>query len=534
MKNRKKIVTLLFMGVLASTTVLNIFGGYTPGTIPSVVHAQEIGTDEEVYSASQGSFADVEAGKYYYRPVYWAVENNVTNGTGTAIFSPDNHCSRSQTVTFLWRIAGEPEPDSLDTGFADVVSDSFYEKAVAWAVENGITKGKNSSSFDPEGICSRSEFVTFLHRAAGTPDPHGSGGGFGDVVSGSFYEKAVIWAVENGVTTGTGANSFSPGKICTRAEVVTFLHRWRTTLNVQECGANPNDGVDDTDAINSAIDRVVDDDSLETVYLPAGIYVVNAEPGIKMKSNTSLLMASNAVLDVRGNSQERYNVIRARDSENISISGGQIRGERDKHTGSGGEWGMGIGLYDCRNVTISNVKISKNWGDGIYVGSTNDFGDDLYGCDTIRIENCEIFENRRSNISIVNADNVTIDNCKISNAGGAAPQCGINIEANTDDNGMVPDEAICRNIRITNTTVDVLGKDDANGQFFCFRTQRYRDRSIYTADNVIIENCTFNGDCGNYSGNNMTISNTVIRGCFYDMQNTDTSNNVFCDSTYIF
>lgn len=496
MKNRKSIIAALFAGVLLSFTGMEAAGAEPPA-----------------------GFEDVEPGRYYYDAVYWALEQGITTGTSATTFSPEEACTRAQTVAFLWRMAGEPEPESMETGFEDVESDRFYAKAVAWAVETGVTTGTTPTTFEPYGTCSRGEFVTFLYRAAGNPES-GTYAMFTDVIPGKYYEKPISWAVENGVTTGTGPTTFSPGDICTRGHVVTFLYRWATgtrvrIVDVQEYGAIPGDDIDDTDAII----RAVNVEDAEMVYIPAGVYVVNAEPGIKLRSNTKLVMDPDAVLRVTGNSKDSYNVIRARNAENISISGGQIIGERDEHTGSGGEWGMGIGLYDCKNVTIANVKISKNWGDGIYIGSTDDFGDDLYGCDGITISNCEIFENRRSNISIVNADNVTIDGCRISNAKGAAPQCGINIEANTV-NDVVPDEAICRNIKIANTTVDVLGKGDAQGQFFCFRTQRYRDRSTHTADNVIIENCTFNGDCGNYSGTNMTISNTVIRGCFYDMQNT--------------
>ncbi len=501
MKKRKNLVAALLAGVLLSFTGLEAAGASLPD-----------------------SFEDVEQGRFYYDAVYWALENGVTTGTSATTFSPEEACTRAQTVAFLWRMAGEPEPENLDTGFEDVDSGRFYAKAVAWAVENGVTTGTTPTTFEPNGICSRGEFVTFLYRAAGKPEAN-IYAMFTDVEEGRYYEKPVSWAVENGVTTGTTPVTFSPGDVCTRGHVVTFLYRWATgtkvkIVNVQDFGAVPGDDIDDTDAIQNA----ANEEGAEMVYVPAGVYVVNAEPGIKLQSNTNLVMDPEAVLEVKGNSQDHYNVIRARNAANISIYGGQIIGERDKHTGSEGEWGMGIGLYDCKNVTVANVKISKNWGDGIYVGSTDDFGDDLYGCDNIKIMNCEIFENRRSNISIVNADNVTIDGCRIADAGGHAPQCGINIEANTID-GTVPDEAICRNIKISNTVVDVLGKGDVNGQYFGFRTQRYHDRSTHTADNVIIENCTFNGDCGNYSGTNMTISNTVIRGCFYDMQNT-TLNNV--------
>lgn len=524
MRNRKQILATLLMGVLASFMILDITGGSIPGNVPATVHAAELESDAQDEMVSAGVFTDVDPGQYYYRPVYWALENDITAGTTPTTFSPGDNCTRAQTVSFLWRMAGEPEPESIKTNFADVPTNRFFSKAVAWAVENKITSGKTSTTFDPYGICTRAEFVSFLYRAAGNPEVHNAGTSFTDVESVRYYARPVAWAVENGVTAGTTPTTFSPDNICRRGQVVSFLYRWRTTINVQNYGATPNDDTDDTDAINEALIKASEDASVETVYIPSGTYIVNAESGIKVWSNTNLTMASDTVLDVTGNSQENYNVIRTRNAQNITISGGKIQGERNKHNGSSGEWGMGIGLYDSSNVTISNVTITGNWGDGIYLGTRNET-DDLYGCDNIRIENCNIYENRRSNISIVDADNVTIDNCTISNAGGTAPQCGINIEPNHDENGRIPEKSICRNIRITNTTVNVLGKDDYYGQYFCFRTQRYTDRSIVTSDNILIDSCTFNGDAGNYSGTNMTISNSVIRGTFYDMCNT-TLNNV--------
>lgn len=291
-------------------------------------------------------------------------------------------------------------------------------------------------------------------------------------------------------------------------------------VSVIDFGAVPNDAGDDTDAFNEAFER----EGLETIYVPAGTYIIDAKKGINPKSNKSLVMDSEAVLDVIGNSMDTYNVINIRNVQNVSISGGQIRGERDKHTGSGGESGMGIGIYDGVNISISDISISGNWGDGIYLGTMDD-KDDIYGCDNIRIENCKIFNNRRSNISIVDADNITIDRCTISDAKGAAPQCGINIEPNRDSSGRIPEDAICKHIRITNTTINVLGKDDYYGQYFCFMTAYYpNDKSMHTADDMIIDSCTLNGDCGNYSGTNVTISNTVIRGTFYDYQSTNLKN----------
>ncbi len=291
-------------------------------------------------------------------------------------------------------------------------------------------------------------------------------------------------------------------------------------ISVLDFGAVPNDAGDDTDAFNKAFEQ----EGVDSIYVPAGTYVIDAKKGIMPKSNKSLVMDSEAILDVVGNSSGTYNVINIRNVQNVSISGGQIRGERDKHTGSSGESGMGIGIYDGVNITISGVSISGNWGDGIYLGTMDD-KDDIYGCDNIKIENCKIFNNRRSNISIVDADNVTIDRCTISDAKGTAPQCGINIEPNRDSSGRIPEDAICKHIRITNTTINVLGKNDYYGQYFCFMTAYYpNDKSMHTADDMIIDNCTLNGDCGNYSGTNVTISNTVIRGTFYDYQGTKLNN----------
>lgn len=526
MKKSKRMLAAVLAGAIVSLVPANTDMGMVQVGIPAKVHAAETETMDipmEVYEAAQDCFEDVEAGRYYYRPVYWALENNITTGTSKTTFSPANDCTRAQTVTFLWRMAGEPEPQSMETGFTDVKAGSFYEKAVAWAVENGVTTGRTPTLFDPEGICNRGEFVTFLYRVAGKPEVETQDDRFTDIEAGRYYEQAVMWAVENGVTTGTSPTTFAPYDTCIRGQVVTFLHRWRTAVNVKKCGATSGDDTDDTYAFNWAIQKAYEQEEVESVFVPAGTYVINAESGIHIKSNTNLLMDPGAVLDVSANSLENYCVFHIRDVENVNISGGQIKGERYKHTGTSGEWGMGVGIYDSRNITISNMTISSNWGDGIYMG-TGTYGDEKYGCDGIRIENCTINDNRRSNISIVNADNVTIDGCLIADAKGTAPQCGINIEPNQDETGKIPEEGICDNITITNTTINVLGKNDYWGQFFCFMTISYPDKSVCSARNLVIDSCTFNGDCGNYSGMNASISNTVIRGTFYDKQNTKLEN----------
>ena len=171
------------------------------------------------------SFTDVKADAYYANPVAWAVENKITNGTSSSTFSPDATCTRGQVVTFLWRANGSPEPTRTDNPFTDVKPDAYYYKAVLWAVENGITSGTSKTTFSPDSGCTRGQVVTFQWRANGQPEPKTGTNPFTDVKSDTYYYKAVLWAVENGITNGTSQDKFSPDKTCTRGQIVTFLYR---------------------------------------------------------------------------------------------------------------------------------------------------------------------------------------------------------------------------------------------------------------------------------------------------------------------
>ena len=169
-------------------------------------------------------FTDVAEGAYYADAVAWAIQNKVTSGVSATTFAPNASCTRGQMVTFLWKAAGSPEPKSLTTAFTDVKSGAYYEKAVAWAVENKVTTGTSATTFSPDATVTRGQSVTFLWKANNSPAA-ASASAFTDVAAGAYYVSAVNWAVEKGVTSGMSATTFAPNSNCTRAQIVTFLYR---------------------------------------------------------------------------------------------------------------------------------------------------------------------------------------------------------------------------------------------------------------------------------------------------------------------
>ena len=173
---------------------------------------------------SELPFTDVAVTDYYYDAVLWAAENGITGGVDDTHFAPNAPCTRAQIVTFLWRAAGSPAPKSSDMPFEDVAAGSYYHDAVLWAVEQGITVGTSATTFSPDDTCTRAHIVTFLWRAQQSPAA-GSANPFLDVASDAYYTDAVLWAVKEGITKGTSNTTFSPDADCTRAEIVTFL--WR-------------------------------------------------------------------------------------------------------------------------------------------------------------------------------------------------------------------------------------------------------------------------------------------------------------------
>ena len=173
--------------------------------------------------APEQIFFDVPVNAYYYDAVKWAADKGITGGVGNDLFAPNAPCTRAQIVTFLWRAAGSPAPKSMSS-FADVPADAFYAKAVAWAVENGITGGTGDGKFSPNATCTRAQAVTFLYRASGAPAVSGNAA-FSDVATNAYYAAAVKWAEKNGITGGIGGGLFGSDNDCTRAQIVTFLYR---------------------------------------------------------------------------------------------------------------------------------------------------------------------------------------------------------------------------------------------------------------------------------------------------------------------
>ena len=192
------------------------------GKFTFTMPASKVTVSAEFAEIETLDFADVPTDAYYYEAVKWAAKKGITGGIGNGLFGPNQPCTRAQIVTFLWRAACSPEPKTMSS-FADVSMDAYYAKAVAWAVENGITTGTGDGKFSPDATCTRAQSVTFLFRAIGKLVD--SKAEFSDVLADSYYANAVDWAVENGVTNGIGDGLFGPDNSCTRAQIVTFLYR---------------------------------------------------------------------------------------------------------------------------------------------------------------------------------------------------------------------------------------------------------------------------------------------------------------------
>lgn len=191
----------------------------------SIIYGNDELKNATIHFADEVTFSDVKESDYFAKPVSWAVANSITNGVSATEFAPEAACTRGQIMTFLWRAKGCVEPTSNENPFTDLNTNSYYYKAVLWAVENGITSGVSATEFAPEATCTRAQAATFLYRCFGSPEANTQANPFTDISVTDYYYKAVLWAVENGITNGVSATEFAPNQNCTRGQIVTFLYR---------------------------------------------------------------------------------------------------------------------------------------------------------------------------------------------------------------------------------------------------------------------------------------------------------------------
>ena len=218
---KRRIISILLVAALLAAMLpqLTAIAAPQPGSEAYEQH------EAEGLRKARSRFVDVSGSAFYADAVDWAVTNGVTNGLDDTHFGPDRGCTRGQVVTFLWRAAGSPGPNSGYCPFTDVSKGAFYYTAMLWAVENGITNGTSPTKFSPDATCTRGQIVTFLWRAAGCPEPYYWNLPFWDVEWDAYYADAVLWAVGEDITNGTSDTTFGPNKTCTRGQVVTFLYR---------------------------------------------------------------------------------------------------------------------------------------------------------------------------------------------------------------------------------------------------------------------------------------------------------------------
>lgn len=321
----------------------------------------------------------------------------------------------------------------------------------------------------------------------------------------------------------------------TTAGIITLYAKWKLDvigevgvpdeyISLADFGGYPDDGRSDSTALQDAIDRASRNASsggINTIYLSAGVYNItdigNYDHGIEFKSNVNLIMDKGVVLKVSGLPYGEYAIFEIKYAQNITISGGNLVGERYEHKGSYGEWGHGIAIYGSSNITISNMCISANWGDGIYLGTQavrqQDGSQKYIGTTYVTISNCDVFDNRRNSISFTDADYITVDRCNLRDSHGTAPQCCVYFEPNGDSS-----DKVCEHILIKDTVMTAYqNKNDDLYMVFMTHYNPY-NLSYVTARDVRLVRCELNGFFGNYSGLGVTFEDTSLNGTVVNLK----------------
>ena len=356
------------------------------------------------------------------------------------------------------------------------VSDNSHKDSIGKLEANDTTNTTHPNSKDPSSNESNAKY---------SDEEDSDEKNIGDIIA----EKDNLTA-ENASDTEETEMAFAPNQPLV-PDGEKNLKSISNYVTPQDFGAKGDNESDDTDAINQAIGSLSTEH--DTLYIPDGSYRVNTIQKINLRSDIKVILGSNAKLIAIPNGEKSYCILSLRGLNNVSISGGQLYGDRYEHQGSEGEWGHGIGIFDSTDIVLDGIKIFNCWGDGIYLGSDHEWTQDA-GCSNIIIRNCELAGNRRNDLSIVSADYVTLKNCIFRDANGTDPQFGVDIETNYESN---PNQ----HIYIDNCTF----YGNAKGSVLINSA----------ANDVQISNSVLNGNFINYAGTDVVLSNTTVNGDAY-------------------
>jgi len=404
----------------------------------------------------------------------------VLQGYRDGTFRPAQPVSRAEFIAMLNRTHNFTALATV--GFGGVASGPWYYEDLGRAAAAGYLPPYPQGYTDFDQAITREEAAYMLAGvipAQGSPAP-GISFTDGSSITGT-YRPAVSYAAAAGFMNAYPDGSFRPGEAISRADAAVLVRnslkpgfQLADRINPMDYGAIGDGASDDTEAINKAI-RAASAQNIRTVYIPAGTYLINALESVRPLSHMRVYLAPNAVLQAIPNGSENYAVIRMENLADVEIRGGTIIGEREAHTGTTGQWGMGIDMEGCSGITVSDISIANCWGDGIYIGSTNAQN----YCEDILIERFDLDNNRRQGISLISGRNVTIRDGIIANTQGHPPQAGIDLEPNEFDESM--QDILLENLQTINNAgfgIDFwLGQCAGSPRQFSLTIRNHRDKA---------------------------------------------------------
>lgn len=367
-----------------------------------------------------------------YPTVAYLANLGIIRGYDDGSFKPDNPITRAEFIAMVNRGFGFDQEAPMP--YSDVAAGAWYYQEIALAAAAGYLPDWPDGRMAPDSQLTREDaaFIMAKVLALGDQDANRIIFSDADSVTGS-RQGAAAQMVQTGLMQVYPDQTFRPGETLSRAEAAVLVRKGLKIyppsagmVNVEDFGALGDGRTDDTASIQRAIDQVSDQGG-GTVYLPGGIYLVDAEKSIVLPSHIKLMLAHDAVLQAKATKKEHYAVVLIYDSEDVSVCGGSIIGERYDHIGTSGEWGMGISILGSNNVHIADLSVSDCWGDGIYIGSSSSQN----YCENVLVEKFTLNNNRRQGISIISAKQMTVRDGVITNTSGVDPQAGLNLEPNS-------------------------------------------------------------------------------------------------------